>query len=167
MNRVTCAMIVVAVASWAAPVSADAKAFDAGMRKLLAVYLTAHKPLTEDSVKGVAAAGTSMATLAGKLDVKAIRGKHARHLRKIPGKIKTAAQALSKARGLEASRKAFKKLSLPMVLWATLSKPAGVWIIYCSMTRGSWLQTSKGIRNPYHGTHMLYCGQIVWPERKK
>ncbi len=53
-----------------------------------------------------------------------------------------------------------------MVLWATLSKPAGVWIIYCSMTKGSWLQTSKGIRNPYHGTSMLYCGQIVWPKRK-
>ncbi len=166
MSRVTCAVLTAALL-WAAPAQADNKALDAGMRKLLAVYLKGHKPLTEDSVKGVAAVGATMAKMAGKLPTKGFTGKHAKHYAKLPGKIKKTALALSKAKGLEPTRAAFKKLSLPMVLWATLSKPAGVWIIYCSMTKGSWLQSSKGIRNPYHGTQMLFCGQIVWPKRKK
>lgn len=166
MSRTIQGLILLAVAALTQPVQAETKAFDAGMRKILAVYLKAHKPMTEDSHNGVAAAGKAMAKLALKLDTRSVKGKHVKHYRAIPDKIKKAALELSKAKGLESSRKAFKKLSLPMVLWATLSKPAGVWIIYCSMTKGSWLQVSKGIRNPYHGTKMLYCGQIVWPKKK-
>ena len=29
------------------------------------------------------------------------------------------------------------------------------------MTKGSWLQLTKEVRNPYHGSKMLYCGQII------
>lgn len=160
-------LIITGVLLAAATGRADQQAFDGGMRKILAVYLKIHKPLTEDAHKGTAPLARTIATLAGKLNTRKLSGKHVKHLKTIPAKIKKAALALHRARGLEPKRKAFKKLSLPLVLWATLTKPKGIWIIYCSMTKGSWLQVTRGIRNPYHGTRMLYCGQIVWPRKSR
>ena len=161
MNRLY-TLCIIAAALLAAPAArADTKAFDAGMRALLTEYLKAHKPLYSDTDKGVAAAAKAMAKLAAKLNAKGIGGKHAKHYAALPGKLKAAALALHKAKGIEKQRDAFKVLSRSMVLWATLSKPKGVVVIYCSMTKGSWLQLTKAIRNPYHGAKMLYCGQIV------
>ena len=45
-----------------------------------------------------------------------------------------------------------------MAMWATMSKPAGVNVVFCSMAKASWLQTDKKIRNPYYGKKMLTCG---------
>ena len=59
------------------------------------------------------------------------------------------------------ARDAFKELSRPMAMWVTMSKPAGVNVVFCSMAKGSWLQTDAKIRNPYYGAKMLSCGQII------
>jgi hypothetical protein len=48
-----------------------------------------------------------------------------------------------------------------MAMWATMVKPIGINVAYCSMTPGSWLQTGDEIRNPYYGASMLKCGEIV------
>lgn len=163
MSRVVALLSLTALICLAAPTSARAETgtFDAAMRKLLPPYLLIHKALADDSIKGVAAQAARLVKLAAALDASSVKGKQGKHYRSIPSKLKQTAAALRKAKGLEPIRDAFKKLSRSMVLWATLSKPKGVVVIYCSMTKGSWLQLTKGVRNPYHGSKMLYCGQII------
>jgi hypothetical protein len=46
-----------------------------------------------------------------------------------------------------------------MVAWATVAKPAGVEVMYCSMAEGRWLQRTQSVRNPYYGAAMLTCGE--------
>ena len=36
-------------------------------------------------------------------------------------------------------------------------------VLLAPMAKGSWLQEGTEIRNPYHGSEMLRCGQVVTP----
>jgi hypothetical protein len=135
--------------------------FDAAMRPLVEEYLRAQTALAADSDKGVAAAAREMEKLAGKLDAATVKGAQAGRYKELPPKIKTAAAQLAAAKGIAPAREAFKALSRPLALWATLSKPADLNVVFCSMARGSWLQKDKAIRNPYYGAQMLRCGEVV------
>jgi Cu(I)/Ag(I) efflux system membrane fusion protein len=135
--------------------------FDRQMKPLYGEYQKIHDALAADRLGGVDSAAKRIAKLAGKLDPSKVSGEHAGHYRHLPKKIKAAATKLEKVEGLNAKREAFKELSRPLAMWATMSKPAGVNVVYCSMARGSWLQRDAKIRNPYYGASMLRCGEVV------
>jgi hypothetical protein len=48
-----------------------------------------------------------------------------------------------------------------MAMWGTMSKPKGIDVVFCSMAKGSWLQKRGEVRNPYYGSSMLTCGEVV------
>lgn len=148
---------------WATPTLAagDTAAFDKQMAPILSVYAKIHRALAGDGMQGVAKAATAIAKLSRKLAPKTVSGKHAKHYATLPTKLRGAALEVAKAKSIDAAREAFKKLSRPMAMWASMSKPAGVNVVFCSMAKGSWLQTDKKIRNPYYGKKMLTCGQII------
>ncbi len=137
------------------------KTFDKGMRPILNEYLAIHKALSGDSTAGVAKAAGKITKLAGKLQPGKVKGKHASRYKHVPMKLKKAARKLAKAKDIKAMREALKDLSKPMAMWATMSKPAGIAVVYCSMTEGSWLQKGKKIANPYYGAKMYGCGEVV------
>ena len=114
-----------------------------------------------DKLSGVAAAGKRIAKLATKVKPETVKGQHKAHYASLPKKIRAAAKKLAGAKSLATARDAFKELSRPMAMWVTMSKPAGVNVVFCSMAKGSWLQTDAKIRNPYYGAKMLSCGQII------
>lgn len=140
---------------------AGTSTFDKAMQPIVKQYLKIHKALADDTTKGVAGAAKKITRLTAKVDVKTVKGEHAGHYKDLPKKIKTAAIALSKIKGLKEQREAFKPLSRPLVMWATMSKPDGINVVFCSMAKGSWLQTDKVIANPYYGSQMLRCGEVV------
>jgi len=145
---------------------ANTAAFDKAMAPIVAEYETIHKALAGDTEDGVARAAKKIAKLAGKVDAKSVTGKHAAHNKHLPMKIKAAATKLSKAKGIAKQRKAFMELSRPLAMWATMSKPAGINVVFCSMAKGSWLQRDKKIANPYYGAKMLRCGEVVSGQHK-
>jgi Cu(I)/Ag(I) efflux system membrane fusion protein len=155
--------IVAALTLSVTSVSAESgtQAFDKAMQPILKSYLEIHKALAGDSTKGVKTAAKSIAGKAGKLDAKSVTGEHREHYQDIPAKLKKAATTLSKASSLEQAREAFKDLSKPMAMWGTMSKPASIDVVFCSMAKGSWLQKSGTVLNPYHGKSMLHCGEVV------
>ncbi len=69
-------------------------------------------------------------------------------------------------KAIDKQRAAFKELSRPLAMWVTMSKPAGINVVFCSMAKGSWLQTDKQIANPYYGAKMLRCGEVVAGKHK-
>ena len=149
------------------PAAAHAgKEYDQSMGLVLVEYLAIHKALAGDSDKGVAKAASKIVKLVGKVKTKGLAGKHAKHYKKLPGKIKVAAAKLAKAKGIKAQREVYKELSRPLVMWATMSKLMTVNIVFCSMAKGSWLQREKVIANPYYGASMLRCGEVIGGKEK-
>ena len=141
---------------------AETMDFDKQMQPVLEQYLKIPKTLATDKTDGIKKTAKEVVKLSGKLDTSSITGKHAEHYKNLPGKIKTAAQAMADAEDIATMREALKKLSQPMAMWATMSKPHGVSVMYCSMAPGSWLQQNDTtVANPYYGAKMLRCGEIV------
>ncbi len=140
---------------------ANTTKFDAAMQPVAMEYLKIQEALAADSTKGIAEAAKAISTLAAKLDPKTVTGAHAKHYADLPAKVSAAASTLAAAKDISAAREALKLLSQPLSMWATMSTPAGVDVVYCSMAKGSWLQKAGAVRNPYYGAKMLACGEVV------
>lgn len=147
--------------------TASAQRFDQQMQPVLASYLKIATALAADSTNGVTPASEAIAKQAAKLDAESLTGEHAAHHKDLPAKLRKAAQALSKAATLEEARKSFKQLSMPMAMWVTMSKPKHVHVLYCSMAKASWVQKHGDVRNPYFGSKMSTCGEVVGGDTAK
>ena len=75
--------------------------------------------------------------------------------------IAAAAGKLAKAKDLKAARAAFGELSEPMIGYRDLVTGEKPNVAYCPMAKKNWLQDGEAIANPYYGTSMLRCGNIV------
>ena len=137
------------------------------MLPILDQYLKIPKALAADKTEGVTEAAAEIERLANKLDASTVSGEHAKHFKNIPYKLKTSAQQLKTSKDINAMRESLKELSKPMAMWVTMSKPKGIYVAFCSMAPGSWLQRNTTISNPYYGTKMLRCGEIVSVEGEK
>jgi len=135
--------------------------FDERMRPVLASYLDIQEALAADSTDGIQAAARSIAREAVKLDAKSVTGEHTAHYRDLPTQLQRAAAAVSSASSLEATREAFKQLSKPIAMWATMSQHPVVDVVFCSTAKSSWVQQHGAVRNPYYGKSMPTCGEVV------
>ena len=71
--------------------------------------------------------------------------------------------AISETTDLKKQRELFARLSINMITLAKAvqlgAQPA--YETYCPMKKASWLSDSKTIKNPYYGSTMLSCGNVV------
>ena len=114
-------------------------------------YIKAQVALAQDSIEGVAGAGSAAA--------KAIQGDT---MKMLPAEAARRAEALGNAKDLETARAAFKSLSESLVTFVKEQKAAaGTYhVAYCPMAKASWVQTGKTVMNPYMGKSMVHCGQL-------
>lgn len=140
---------------------AGTQRFDAQMKPILESYLRIGNTLCVDSLDGVQEEAEAIAKYAGHLDSGSVSGEHAAHYKNVRANLKKAAEVLRKTKTLDDARQSFKELSMPMAIWATMSKPKNIDVIYCSMARVSWVQKQGKVRNPYYGPKMLECGEVV------
>lgn len=161
MNLKSAIVLASAVVMPGTALASGAAAFDKAMEPILKDYLTIQGALVGDTIKGVESASTSIVTASKKLDPNSVTGEHAEHYRDLPAKLEKAAAALAAAMNINEARDAFKELSKPMAMWGTMSKPKDVVVMFCSMAKASWLQKKGETRNPYMGSKMPGCGEIV------
>ena len=145
----------------AIPAFANTKTFDAGMQPIFEQYLQMQSLLASDDMQGIRESATRIGNLAKKLDASSVSGEHAGHYKNVPSNLAKHASAIENFTDLKAVRKNFKELSKPMAMWAGMSKPKGVDVVYCPMAKASWLQKKGKIRNPYYGQTMLSCGEFI------
>lgn len=150
-----------AVAGSNAAKTGGSEKFDESMQTILNSYLGIQKALAADSLQGVSDAAANIGKGVNQLDATSVTGEHAGHYKDVPTNLGQAATTLSKASDIKSARQAFKDLSKPMAMWGTMAKPQGIDVVYCPMAKGSWLQASGSIANPYHGSEMLTCGEVV------
>lgn len=163
-RNMICMFLLLILVAASSVLYAGTEEFDKAIHPILTEYLKIQEALAADKIEGVKSAAEQIVALSDTLDAKTVTGEHEAHYRTLPTKINRAAQNLVEQKDIEVMREAFKALSKPMAMWATMSKPKGVYVMYCPMAKGSWLQKDKAIRNPYHGHQMLRCGEIVGGE---
>ena len=161
-NQIITTILSLFILTLSAMAHASTSTFDKQMQPILAEYLKIPTALAADKTTGVGEAAKSIQRLAAKLDSSTVTGMHAKHYKNVPADIKSAAGKLASAKDITTMREALKELSKPMAMWASMSKPKGISVMYCSMAPGSWLQKDDTtIANPYYGAKMLRCGEIV------
>jgi hypothetical protein len=116
--------------------------------------------LAADKTDGVKEAAEAIVKLVPTLSPEKSTSAHAGHYKMIPAQVLKGAEQLAKANTLKEARAGFKVLSAPVVMWAKMAKPDGLYVLYCGMQKASWLQKNDTVRNPYHGSEMLGCGEV-------
>ncbi|HHQ48882.1 MAG TPA: DUF3347 domain-containing protein [Acidobacteria bacterium] len=135
---------------------------------VLGPYEAIHASLASDSLDGVAQNAEKIRATAREAaasfdaDRAAVPQEKAGQCKALLPKIEAAAARLAKATTLEEARTAFGELSRPMVQWREMSSAtAKPKVVYCPMVKKPWLQESDQVANPYFGSKMLKCGNIV------
>ena len=145
-----------------------AGSFNQQMASILEHYQVIESALVADTFPAPAVqAARQIAKEAPALDLASIAAKHREHMKDVPQQLEAAARLVQKAKDLAGAREAFKQLSRPMVMWASMAPPTGVSVMYCPMVQASWLQPGVEVQNPYVDAGMRGCGQLVGSEKQQ
>jgi hypothetical protein len=73
------------------------------------------------------------------------------------------ATPISETKDIKVQRVHFANLSNNMVTLAKSLKltTSPIYQAYCPMKKANWLSSDKAIKNPYYGSAMLTCGEVV------
>jgi len=134
---------------------------------IVARYEVIHGALASDSFDGVAenALAIQTAAEAAAEDFSAqkagVATADADACRNLLPEVAGAAAKLAATKDVSSARDAFAELSRPMVRWREMATGERPKVAYCPMAKKPWLQDSEEIANPYYGSKMLRCGEIV------
>lgn len=81
---------------------------------------------------------------------------------KVMKKITADAKSISSTADLKKQRETFKSLSKNTYDLIKVSNPEQpIYKQYCPMADADWLSKEKAVKNPYYGSSMLTCGNVV------
>ena len=142
-------------------------AFAAQFDRVVSAYLAAAGALAADDAAGaVAAAGQARQAL-GQVDMTLLSGEAHVAWMESSAAMDKALGELAGSAGIEPARKAMATVSELMIVAAKRFGPAGGPLVrlHCPMAfdgRGAdWLQRDRAVRNPYFGSAMPLCGDVV------
>ncbi len=124
--------------------------------QLLGQYFLIQKSLASDSIGGVIASASQIEKISRQAAQTESQAKI--HLMAL-----SAAAAKLQTTDLKSARNGFGELtdSLIAYLHAAGSKRNPPYQFFCSMAKKNWLQPDKEVRNPYYGSSMSKCGELV------
>jgi hypothetical protein len=81
---------------------------------------------------------------------------------KVMKKLTADAKSISSTTDLKKQRETFKSLSKSTYDLIKVSNPdQPIYKQYCPMADADWLSKEKAVKNPYYGSSMLTCGNVV------
>jgi protein SCO1/2 len=133
----------------AAPAVTKVAAPAAPANQLLASALALHDALARDTMVGVRGQAAALRDAATAANVPVVA---------------SAAADVSRQTNIDGARRAFGVLGDALAAYAKSHpdvRAAGVRVAYCPMARKSWLQKDGPVQNPYYGSRMLACGELI------
>jgi len=129
---------------------------DPQFEKILDPYFDIQASLAADSTEGIESAAQSIQQLAAQVQTENSQ------IRQLVSDLELAAGKIQ-GKELEAARLVFFEMSKPLLVYLHqfYSGEREYFRYYCSMAKKGWIQPEKSIRNPYHGTSMLTCGELI------
>ena len=133
-----------------------AGAVDTSIDTILGDYFKVQSALAQDSTAGIDGAAQAIQKTAE--SVKTTDPE----VRKLLADIRTAAQKIQ-GQDLETARATFFELSGPLLVYLNRfhSSSDGYYRFFCPMAKKGWVQPDKDTRNPYYGSSMLRCGELI------
>ncbi|NOY79795.1 MAG: efflux RND transporter periplasmic adaptor subunit [Kiritimatiellaeota bacterium] len=145
-------------------------AFNQQFTALVEAYLGIQQALSRDRLETAVQAAETFRRRLGEIDMELLTGPAHMAWMKVVGGLRKTGDALAKSGDIQDARLEFSLLSGSLLEAARRfggKLPAGIVQVHCPMAfnnRGAdWLQTGKEIENPYFGSAMLRCGEIVRP----
>jgi len=131
--------------------SADQKA-----ESILDQYFLIHASLAKDSTQGGDNAAQKIAKLAS---AEAVTDPQ---VQKLLLQVEKAAKQIQ-GKDLKETRDQFFELSKPLLVYLNqfYSGKKDFYRVFCSMANKAWIQPHKEVRNPYYGSSMLTCGDLI------
>jgi hypothetical protein len=144
-----CLTLVFTILLWAGP-------SDRQVEGILDQYFLIHSSLAKDSTQGVDNAAKKIANLATKV------GATDPQIQKLFAQVEKAANQIQ-GKDLKQTRDQFFELSKPLLVYLNqfYSGNKTYYRYFCSMAKKGWIQPHKGASNPYMGSAMPTCGDLI------
>ncbi|GAB4249543.1 MAG: hypothetical protein Kow00109_25600 [Acidobacteriota bacterium] len=142
-------LVVLGASVWAGPA-------DPAVDQILQEYFKIHKALASDSTQGIDPAAKRIQELATSAKAPAAE------VQSLLAQIRAAAEKIQ-GKPLDQAREVFFELSRPLLVYLNShhANKAAYYRYFCPMAKKGWIQAEKGTKNPYYGSSMLTCGQLI------
>lgn len=147
-------------------VALSAKAKKA-LEPLFKSYFSLKEYLAEDNFESAKESGKDLEEALGEIDMKQFEGKAHDVWMAFDKQMKTALEPVNKQKGIEGLRTHFQTISDVLIQFVEQTGPYAevIYVQHCPMADNNkgadWLSLSKEIKNPYFGSMMLKCGEIL------
>jgi Cu(I)/Ag(I) efflux system membrane fusion protein len=144
------------------------EAFQRQLGALYTAYLTLQESLAADDMESARAAAKTVSEALQSVDMELLEGKAHMAWMPLANSIKESLASLEASADLEAMRTPFEpiagNLTEAIKLFGIQDGPP-VYVAHCPMALdgegANWLQKDTEVNNPYFGSAMLRCGEIV------
>jgi len=140
---------------------AEARAAAEPFKRLMDAYLAFGHALARDSTEGAAMSLRAISTHASEL----ASSTQNEAVKPLAEKVAASARERTETSDLEKTRDRFKKISSDVIPLVRAMPGAGkdrpLFETYCPMAKASWIDDTPTVTNPYHGSQMLRCGEVV------
>lgn len=144
-----CCTFAIAALAWAGPV-------DKQVENILDQYFVIQSSLANDSTQGVADAAHTIMKLAMNIQTTDAQAK------KLLEQVHMAVHQM-KGEDLKQTREQFFELSKPLLAYLKqyYSGDRTYYRYFCTMAKKAWIQPIKDVHNPYLGSAMPTCGELI------
>lgn len=148
------------------PLSIDKQAKEA-LQPLYSTYLNWKDALTNNNFEDAQKKADSMKSELGKINMSIFKGDTHNAWMDFQGSLSKSMEHVHHYSDIEQLRKAFQSVSVTMIEMTNIFTPLGntIYVQHCPMADNNkgadWLSKENEIRNPYFGSSMLKCGEVI------
>ena len=125
-------------------------------------YFTVKDALIKSDAKLTSAKATDLLAAITAIKMDKLKSNEHTAWMKVVKKLTADAKSISTTSDLKKQRETFKSLSKNTYDLIKVSKSTEVvYKQYCPMADADWLSKEKAVKNPYYGSSMLTCGNVV------
>ncbi|MEO8534899.1 MAG: DUF3347 domain-containing protein [Flavobacterium sp.] len=125
-------------------------------------YFAMKDALIKSDAKTTSAKAASLLTAIGAVKMDKLKTEEHNVWMKVMKKMTADAKSISSNQDVKKQRETFKSLSKNTYELIKASNPTEtVYYQYCPMADANWLSKEKAVKNPYYGSSMLTCGNVV------
>ena len=125
-------------------------------------YFALKDALIKSDAKLTSAKATTLLTAISSVKMDKLKSNEHTVWMKVMKKMTADAKSISSNQDLKKQRETFKSLSKSTYDLMKVSNPdQPVYKQYCPMADADWLSKEKAVKNPYYGSSMLTCGNVV------
>jgi len=135
---------------------------DSQLQSVYDAYFTVKDALIKSDSKLTSAKAKDLLTAITAVKMDKLKNNEHTVWMKVVKKLTADAKSISATTDLKKQRESFKSLSKSAYDLIKVSSPTEpIYKQYCPMADADWLSKEKAVKNPYYGSSMLTCGNVV------